>query len=63
MLMHHLRIRNWLRREEGQDLAEYALLLGLIAIVCFAAITLLGGNVSQVFADMASEVATWKFPP
>lgn len=55
-------IRNWFEREEGQDLAEYALLIGLIALVVIFAVTLLGTNLSTLFSQMASEVGTW-FPP
>jgi len=36
-------------QEEGQALAEYGLLLGLIAIVVIAAVTLLGSQIDQVF--------------
>jgi pilus assembly protein Flp/PilA len=39
--------------ESGQDLAEYALLIALIAIVVIAAVTLLGTNIEQVFNDIA----------
>jgi pilus assembly protein Flp/PilA len=39
--------------ESGQDLAEYALLIALIAIVVIAAVTLLGGNISAVFNNIA----------
>jgi Flp pilus assembly pilin Flp len=61
MLYNYLRMRNWLRRDEGQDLTEYALLLGLIAIICIIAVTALGRNISGLFSAMASTVATW--PP
>jgi Flp pilus assembly pilin Flp len=44
----------WLRREEGQDLTEYALLIGLIVIICILAITLLGTSISQVLSGIAS---------
>ena len=45
---------NALRSDEsGQDLAEYALLIALIAIVVIAAVTLLGGNISTVFNNIA----------
>jgi len=33
MLNLYLRLRNWLQREEGQDLIEYALLIVLIVLV------------------------------
>ena len=39
--------------ESGQDLAEYALLIALIAIVVIAAVTLLGGNIQTVFNNIA----------
>jgi len=47
-------IRNCMAREEGQDLAEYALLFALIALVAVGAVTLLGGNVSTVFNNIAA---------
>jgi len=45
--------------EKGQDLAEYALLLGLIALIVILAVTLLGGNISTLFSSLASAVGTW----
>jgi len=38
-----------LRREEGQTLTEYALILVLIAIVAIIAVTALGGQIQTVF--------------
>jgi pilus assembly protein Flp/PilA len=49
-----LNLWNALRSDEsGQDLAEYALLIALIAIVVIAAVTLLGGNIRTVFNNIA----------
>ena len=48
------KIRAWLRREEGQDLSEYALLLFLIVIAAVAAVTLLGGTISNVLDQVSS---------
>ena len=59
MLNLYLRVRNWFDREEGQDLAEYALLIGLIALVVILAVTFLGTELSQLFSNIASEVETW----
>ncbi|MDX1624434.1 MAG: Flp family type IVb pilin [Gemmatimonadota bacterium] len=42
--------------ESGQDLAEYALLIALIAIVVIAAVTLLGQNIQTVFNDIAAAI-------
>jgi len=38
-----------LRREEGQTLIEYALILVLIAVVVIGVVTLLGGQISSIF--------------
>jgi pilus assembly protein Flp/PilA len=38
-----------MRREEGQTLTEYALILVLIAIVAIITVTALGGQISAVF--------------
>ncbi len=46
-----------LRREDGQDLAEYALLIALIAIVVIGAVGLLGGQINNVFAKITAELS------
>jgi len=43
-------------REEGQDLAEYGLVIALIAVVAIAALTLLGGNISTILASLAGAI-------
>ena len=46
-----------LRREEtGQGLAEYALILALIAIVAIVALLYLGGQISTILANVGSSV-------
>ena len=42
------------RDEEGQGLAEYALILALIAIVAIIALIFLGGQVSQILSTVGS---------
>jgi pilus assembly protein Flp/PilA len=42
--------------ERGASLVEYALLVALIAIVCIAAITLLGNNASEKFDSTAQSL-------
>lgn len=46
-------------REQGQDLAEYALLVGLLALVIIVSATILGQNISGVFSSLASTVDNW----
>ncbi len=50
------------KSEKGQDLAEYALLIGLIALVVLIAVTLLGQNISNVFTNIATTIGGWWAP-
>jgi pilus assembly protein Flp/PilA len=45
----YLRLVEWLRSEKGQDLVEYALILGLVAIVAVVAITAAGSAVNGIW--------------
>ena len=42
--------------ERGASLVEYALLVALIAVVCIAAVTLLGGNAKNKFNDVGESL-------
>jgi pilus assembly protein Flp/PilA len=42
--------------EDGQGLAEYALILALIAIVAIIALIFLGGQISQILSDVGNSV-------
>ena len=44
------------RDEEGQGLAEYALILALIAIVAIVALIFLGGQVSGILNTVGTSV-------
>ncbi len=44
------------RREEGQGLAEYALILALIAIVAIVALIFLGGQVSTILSTVGTSI-------
>jgi Flp pilus assembly pilin Flp len=45
-----------LKREEGQTLAEYALILSLIAVVVVVAVTFLSGKISGIFPQIGSQL-------
>jgi pilus assembly protein Flp/PilA len=47
-------LRSFFAKEEGQGLVEYALILVLIAIVVIGILTVLGGQVSEVFSNISS---------
>lgn len=44
------------RDEDGQGLAEYALILALIAIVAIIALIFLGGQISGTLSDVGASV-------
>jgi pilus assembly protein Flp/PilA len=43
-----------IRSEKGQGLAEYALILALIAIVAVLALTFLGGTIQTILSNIGS---------
>ena len=49
-------IANLRERQEGQTMAEYALILGGIAIAVIAAILFLGPAISDLFKDTGSSI-------
>ena len=44
------------RDEDGQGLAEYALILALIAIIAIVALIFLGGQVSTILSTVGSSI-------
>jgi Flp pilus assembly pilin Flp len=40
--------------EAGQALVEYSFILVMVAVVCFAALQFIGGDVSAVFQQVAN---------
>jgi pilus assembly protein Flp/PilA len=53
--LHLLQLINRFRQDErGAALVEYGLLIGLIAAVCVAGITVLGGGISTLFTNLGN---------
>jgi pilus assembly protein Flp/PilA len=53
----YLRVTEMVRRDEdGQGLAEYALILALIAIIAIVALIFLGGQVSKILSTVGNSV-------
>lgn len=42
--------------DEGQDIAEYAVMLAVILILVIGTVRLIGGNANNVFSTVASNV-------
>ena len=54
--MSHLAKVLW-RNDEGQDMAEYAVMLAVILVIVIGTIKLIGTNANNVFSQVASSVA------
>jgi len=54
-------MRKLLRRlwsdEQGQDIAEYAVMLAVILVIVVGTIRLIGGNANNVFSSVGSSIA------
>ena len=54
-------VTNLLRRlwseNEGQDIAEYAVMLAVILVIVVGTIRLIGGNANNVFSSVSSSIA------
>ena len=49
-------ITRFAKDEQGAALVEYGLLVGLIAVVCITAVTLLGNQINTVFTDITNDL-------
>jgi pilus assembly protein Flp/PilA len=56
MALIHQFLASFRKDEEGQGLAEYALILALIAIVAIIALIFLGGQVSSILSTVGNSV-------
>ena len=52
----HDRITNVARREDGQALVEYGLILALVAVVCVATLVLLGGDINTQLTKITDKL-------
>ena len=59
-MLHYQFIAAWMKAqaktERGASLVEYALLVALIAVVCIAAVTLLGESADSKFSEVSSSI-------
>jgi Flp pilus assembly pilin Flp len=49
-------LNHLLREEEGQDIAEYAVMLAVILVIVVGTIRLIGSNANTVFSNVASSI-------
>ena len=50
------RMRSFVRRDEAQDLVEYAMLVALIALFCVVAVTAAGGRIAAIFDAIVAQI-------
>lgn len=50
-------LRNLWREDEGQDIAEYAVMLAVILVIVVGTIRLIGSNANNVFSSVASSIS------
>ena len=51
------RLRNLWRDEQGQDIAEYAVMLAVILVLVIGTVRLIGGNANNAFSSVASSLS------
>ncbi len=51
-------IQKMWREDEGQDIAEYALMLAVILLIVAATVSSIGSNANTVFSAAASQLTT-----
>ena len=49
--------KRFLKSEDGPTATEYAVMLSLIIVACIATVSLLGGAVNTMFADVQTTLA------
>jgi len=49
---------DFFKKEEGQGMVEYGLILGLIAIVVIAALSATGGSLTSLFGKASTTIAS-----
>ena len=49
-------IRRLLSDEQGQDIAEYAVMLAVILVIVVGTVRLIGSNANTVFSQVASSI-------
>lgn len=49
-------VRTFWTEEDGQGMAEYGLILGLIAVFCVGAMTLMGQGINTALSNVTTEL-------
>jgi len=53
-----MKLKRFLRSEDGPTAVEYAVMLSLIIVVCLTAVTNIGKNAKSTFTTVSSQLGT-----
>ena len=53
-----MKLKRFLKSEDGPTAVEYAVMLSLIIVVCLTAVTSIGKNASSTFTNVAAQLGT-----
>lgn len=53
-----IKLKRFLKSEDGPTAVEYAVMLSLIIVVCITAVSSLGQNASSTFTNVASQLGS-----
>ncbi len=53
-----LKLKRFLKSEDGPTAVEYAVMLSLIIVVCITAVSAIGTRASQTFNQVANQLGT-----
>ena len=53
-----MKMKRFLKSEDGPTAVEYAVMLSLIVVVCLTAVTSLGKNASSTFTNIANQLGS-----
>lgn len=61
MMKMYVELQTWIaqkkgKKEKGQSLVEYGLILALVAVFCMAALQTLGGSISGMLENLAGTI-------
>jgi Flp pilus assembly pilin Flp len=49
-------LRNLWSEEEGQDIAEYSVMLAVVLVIVVGTVRLIGSNASNIFSQLGSSI-------
>jgi Flp pilus assembly pilin Flp len=52
----HTLLRNLWSDEQGQDIAEYSVMLAVVLVIVVGTIRLIGSNASNIFSQVGSSI-------